>query len=62
MFFYFELYKFEKEGIGDFFVIIYWIKIDFCILNFFYIIVVGFYVLFFVEILSCNYNLIINKI
>lgn len=49
MFFYFELYKFEKEGIGDFFVIIYWIKIDFCILNFFYIIVVGFYVLFFVE-------------
>lgn len=49
MFFYFELYKFEKEGIGDFFVIIYWIKIDLCILNFFYIIVVGFYVLFFVE-------------
>lgn len=44
-----ELHKFEKEGTGDSFAIIYWIKIDPCISNSLYTTAVGFYVLFFAE-------------
>lgn len=56
-----ELHKFEKEGTGDSFAIIYWIKIDPCISNSLYTTAVGVYVLFFAETLSCYYNPIINK-
>lgn len=44
-----ESQKFEKEGTGDSFAIIYWIKIDPCISNSLYTTAVGFYVLFFAE-------------
>lgn len=44
-----ELHKFEKEGTGDSFAIIYRIKIDPCISNSLYTTAVGVYVLFFAE-------------